>query len=70
MIPGLRDIGGGQVQVEWTPSEVGEYRVDVAYHGLQIPGSPFTARAWDASKVVVSGVKTGRISKPYFFHSE
>ena len=70
VIPSLRDQGDGNIGVEWTASEVGDHRIEIKYHGLQIQNSPCTARAWDASRVVVSGIKAGRIAKPYNFNSK
>ena len=70
VIPSLRDQGDGNIGVEWTASEVGDHRIEIKYHGLQIQNSPSTARAWDASRVVVSGIKAGRIAKPYNFNSK
>ena len=48
----------------------GDHRVDISYVNMTIPGSPFTARAWDASKVVVTGMKPGRVAKPNTFNSK
>ena len=49
---------------------VGDHRIDVSYVNMAVPGSPFTARAWEASKVIVSGIRAGRVGKENSFNSK
>ena len=49
---------------------LGDHRIDVSYVNMAVPGSPFTARAWEASKVIVSGVRAGRVGKANSFNSK
>ncbi len=70
VFPALRDLGNGTIEATYTPSQVGEHRIEVKYHGLHIRESPFTARAWDAGMVTVTNIHAGRIQKPYNFNSE
>ena len=48
----------------------GEHKIELRYFGQVVPGSPFTAKAWDASKVAVSNISPGRIGKPSHFSSK
>ena len=48
----------------------GDYKVDVRYREQPIPGSVFTAKAWDASAVVVSNIRPGRMGRPSYFNGE
>ena len=57
-------------RAEYTPTEVGDYAVVVRYAGLDIPGSPLVARAYDADRVLVSQTKSGIVGKPVSFHGE
>jgi filamin len=55
-------------RAEYIPTEVGDHVIEISYAGQVITGSPFTARAYDADKVVVSQTKTGIVGKPVSFH--
>ena len=44
--------------------------MEMLYFGQLVPGSPFIAKAWDASKVNVSNISPGRIGKPSYFKSK
>lgn len=57
-------------RAEYTPTEVGDYQIVINYAGQEIPHSPFTARAYDADKVLVSQTKTGIVGKPVSFHGK
>lgn len=57
----------GTHTVEYTPTEVGNYAIDVAYEGLAIPSSPFSSKAYDAHAIIVSPIPTGIVSKPIEF---
>jgi len=39
---------------------VGDHQVDICYFGQTIPSSPFVAKVWDASKVVVAPITSAR----------
>ena len=49
---------------------LGDYKVDVKYRNQAIPGSVFTAKAWDASAVIVTNIRPGRMGKPNYFNGE
>jgi len=38
----------------------GDYQIDVCYFGQTVPSSPFVAKVWDASKVVVAPIALAR----------
>jgi len=40
---------------------VGDYQIDVCYFGQSVPSSPFCAKVWDASKVVVAPIASARV---------
>lgn len=47
----------------------GDYKVDISYFGQPIPNSPFTVKAWDASKVIVTDVATSHVGSLTAFNS-
>lgn len=49
---------------------LGDYIIEISCFGLPIPASPFTAKAWDVSKVVVSNVTAGRVGCQSMFNSK
>lgn len=55
------------VRVEFNPSEVGSYVIDVALAGEKLSGSPFVAKAYDASLIRVSDVANGAVGQPCQF---
>ncbi|CAH1244645.1 FLNA [Branchiostoma lanceolatum] len=61
----VRREGQGMWRAEYTPTEVGEHTLDITFVGMPIYGSPFTAYAYDVSKVRVrpDPVGPGQIGK-------
>eukprot|EP00096_Caligus_rogercresseyi_P015922 TRINITY_DN841_c0_g1_i2.p1 TRINITY_DN841_c0_g1~~TRINITY_DN841_c0_g1_i2.p1 ORF type:complete len:1301 (+),score=355.07 TRINITY_DN841_c0_g1_i2:98-4000(+) len=53
------DEGNGKFRVEFTTVEVGTYAVDVSASGLNVPGSPFLAKAYDSSLIKVTDITDG-----------
>ena len=54
----IKDQANGMVRCEYTPTEAGDYRVDVQYGGAHIPNSPYTVQvrpSTDLSKVKAYG---------------
>ena len=49
---------------------VGEYSIEVTYFGQPVTGSPFTAKAWDMNKVIVSNIVQGRVGLQSSFNSK
>ena len=39
----------------------GDHQIDICYFGQSIPDSPFCAKVWDASKVVVAPITSARV---------
>lgn len=54
-------------RVEFNPSEVGSYLIDISLDGLKIQGSPFVAKAFDSSLIRVSDVTNGAVGQPCQF---
>ncbi|KAL8600676.1 hypothetical protein ACOMHN_006742 [Nucella lapillus] len=63
----LHDAGNGTYKVDWVPNSVGDHRVQVAYAGVPIAGSPYTVQVYDASKVTVSTIGQAFVGKPLSF---
>ena len=62
------DGPNGQVhRVEFNPSEVGSYLIDISVDGLKIQGSPFVAKAYDSSLIRVTDVANGSVGQPCQF---
>jgi len=60
--------GGGNVHhVEFNPSEVGSYVVEISIDGDKLQGSPFIAKAYDSSQIRVSDVTNGAVGQPCQF---
>lgn len=54
-------------RVEFNPSEVGSYLIDISLDGHKIQGSPFVAKAFDSSLIRVSDVTNGAVGQPCQF---
>ncbi|KAK7485457.1 hypothetical protein BaRGS_00023267, partial [Batillaria attramentaria] len=63
----MRDMGNGSYKVDWTPSAVGNHRVQIEYAGVPIGGSPYSVQVFDASLVRVSNISQGFLGKPVTF---
>ncbi|XP_040577055.1 filamin-A [Lepeophtheirus salmonis] len=63
----IRFLAEGHFAVDYTPTTVGDHQVDVKMADLHVQGSPFTVKAYDASKVEVSNITSGVIGKLVFF---
>lgn len=48
---------------------IGEYKVDVVYFGQPISNSPFTVKAWDSSKVIVTDIASSNVGSQSSFKS-
>jgi hypothetical protein len=42
------------LRVDWIPTEVGAYTVQVTFAGNSVPGSPFRVKCYDPKKVLVT----------------
>ncbi|XP_032590388.1 filamin-A isoform X2 [Drosophila grimshawi] len=60
------DIHAG-FTAEFTPSNVGSHSINVEYNGFAVQGTPFMAKSYDASKVVVGSVSRGTMGRPVQF---
>lgn len=52
---------------EFTPRTVGPHSISVLYNGQPVQGTPFTAKAYDASKVYVGPLPHGHVGSPLQF---
>ncbi|XP_077979659.1 filamin-A-like [Glandiceps talaboti] len=50
-----KDNGDGSCSVSYMPEDIGEYNVNITFADQHIPGSPFKAKVFDATKVVSTG---------------
>ncbi|XP_068148013.1 filamin-B isoform X2 [Drosophila tropicalis] len=60
------DIHAG-FTAEFTPTSVGGHSINVEYNGFPVQGTPFLAKSYDASKVVVGSVSRGTMGRPVQF---
>ena len=52
---------------EFTPRTVGPHTISVLFNGQAIQGTPFTAKAYDASTVYVGPLPHGHVGSPLQF---
>ncbi|CAD5125182.1 DgyrCDS13424 [Dimorphilus gyrociliatus] len=57
-------IGSGISRLTYTPLEPGSHTIDVKFEGIIIPGSPFTAKAYDASAIQIGEASIAVVGKP------
>lgn len=50
-------------RVEFNPSEVGSYLIDICVDEAKIQGSPFVAKAYDSSLIRVTDVTNGAVGQ-------
>ncbi|OQR79827.1 hypothetical protein BIW11_05461, partial [Tropilaelaps mercedesae] len=53
--------------VEYTPTEVGDYLVDLRVNQIPVPGSPFISKVYDPSMVRVEDLGEGTVGRPLYF---
>lgn len=53
--------------VEYVPKEVGDHKIAIKYRDTEIEGSPFTAKAYDTSAIVVTPLQDGMVGSPVEF---
>lgn len=54
-------------RVEFNPSEVGSYLIDISVDGMKLQSSPFVAKAYDSSLISVTDVANGSVGQPCQF---
>lgn len=57
-------------KAEYTPQEVGEHSIDIAFFDKAIRGSPFKCYAYDARQIRVGPIPNGFVGKPVEFESK
>ncbi|XP_056004557.1 filamin-C-like isoform X2 [Ostrea edulis] len=63
------DVSSGEQgqTVEYVPTEVGDHKISIMYRDTEIEGSPFTAKAYDTSAIMVSPLQDGLVGSPVEF---
>jgi hypothetical protein len=54
----------------WVVFFTGDHQIEIIYFGQPIPGSPFVAKVWDPTKVIVSPIPSGCVGIPSTFCSK
>lgn len=52
---------------EFTPHQVGAHSISVEYNGHAVNGTPYIAKAYDSSKVLVGHVPKGHVGNTFQF---
>lgn len=52
---------------EFTPLQVGAHSISVEYNGHAVNGTPYVAKAYDSSKVLVGHVPKGHVGNTFQF---
>lgn len=60
----------GTYTIEYTPTEVGTYNINVSYDGMPIPDGPFYSKAYDSGSIVVSQMPNGIVGSNVQFTSK
>ncbi|XP_052782580.1 filamin-A-like isoform X3 [Mya arenaria] len=64
----INTLNTGNIEVTFTPNTVGDHKVNVSYAGKKIEGSPYTMRAYDTGRVMVSNMpSSGILGQPVVF---
>ena len=58
------------LQVDYTPHEVGVYKVYVECAGVQVKGSPFNCNVFDHGLIRINSPGRAYFGKPIHFHSK
>ncbi|ESO00645.1 hypothetical protein HELRODRAFT_192560 [Helobdella robusta] len=54
---------GGSYRVDYTPKMAGDYVIDVSVYKTPVKCSPFIAKAFDATKVMIANVSMGNVGE-------
>ena len=49
---------------------LGDHRIKVTYRDTEVEGSPFVAKAYDTSAIVVTPLQDGMVGSPVVFTSQ
>lgn len=52
---------------EFTPFQVGAHSISVEYNGHAVSGTPYVAKAYDSSRVLVGHVPKGHVGNTFQF---
>lgn len=53
--------------VEYTPTEVGDHKIEVKYADHEVAGSPFVAKAYNTGAILVTDLPNGVVGQPIEF---
>ncbi|XP_021372145.1 filamin-A-like isoform X4 [Mizuhopecten yessoensis] len=71
--PGGRTVPFNIVQghsdqtIEYVPEEVGDHNIHLKYMGNDVEGSPFTAKAYDTSAIIITPLQNGLVGSSFDF---
>ncbi|XP_060073080.1 filamin-C-like [Ylistrum balloti] len=57
----------GQQTIEYVPEDVGDHQINLKYMGNDVDGSPFTAKAYDTSAIIITPLKNGLVGSSFDF---
>lgn len=58
---------GGMYNANFTPDEIGDWKISILHDGKHIDGSPFNVRVYDPGQVRVTGLDAGLAGRNYNF---
>jgi len=61
------NMRNGTHRVEFTPMEVGSHLIELIFDGMIVPGTPFTAKAYNTAAIAVSPINPGFVGMPVEF---
>nr|KAG5688122.1 hypothetical protein BaRGS_007581 [Batillaria attramentaria] len=66
----LREINKETVEVEYTPVEAGDHKINVRFFGQLVKGSPYVSKAYNTGKLIVSDMPQWTLpGNPVSFHN-
>ncbi|KAI5715644.1 hypothetical protein M8J77_019933 [Diaphorina citri] len=63
----VKDVGGSNFKIEFTPKLVGEHKININYGGVPVTGSPYSCKVYDVNAIRVKPVERGIVGHPVTF---
>ena len=60
----------GTYTVEYTPTEVGYYQIEMTHNDAPVEGTPVIAKAYDPAAIVIGQISNGVVGSPVEFTSK
>jgi hypothetical protein len=67
VLPKISRLQSDSCEIEWTPFNMGTYKIDIYYGNHQIQGAPFEVKTFDPNMVRVYDIKDGYVMKKSSF---